>query len=409
MTKKSFILACFCALAFGLVACNKNPQPVELNDSVPTGSIALFMETNNGSSATKMAGDATVTALESNIGSLQVFVYYGANDPALGQVEGYKETDKFFTYTGSAVERTEVITTTVGTKRVYVVANAPRIYNANTETELKNSVIGLGSNTFVTDKGMVMVGASGYTSTDTGINVTASNVTVNPYSTQAGTASVTTIPIKLNRLAARIELQNVKVDFRGTDLEGKAITIKDIYLKNVPNAVHVTGQNADLLSIETNWSNRIRPDAGLAADIKALIFSSLNKSDVDVAGADTPINQFFYCYPNNVTTDVTSDTWAPRRTRLVLSTMIGDQPSFYPFSIAAPENFVPSGSTEPATNTNPSHITIVGNHKYVINRITITSMGKPNDDNDAILVSGKASINMSVQDWNGTTILNYDI
>ena len=51
----------------------------------------------------------------------------------------------------------------------------------------------------------------------------------------------------------------------------------------------------------------------------------------------------------------------------------------------------------------------MGNHKYVINRITITSMGKPNDDTDAVIVSGKAQISVSVQDWNGTTILNYDI
>ena len=407
--KKSFILTSIFAMALGLVACNKSVQPVAEAEPVPTGSIAIFVEPNNGSSATKMAGDATVTALESNIGSLQVFVFYGASNPALGQVEGNKETDKFYTYTGSADARSEIITTTTGAKRIYVVANAPRILNANTETDLKSRVIGLGANIFTTDKGMVMVGASGYTSTDAGIDVSATNVTVAPYSAQAGTASITTIPIKLNRLAARIELQNVKVDFRGTDLEGKEMTIKEIYLKNIPNSVHVTGQNADLLSTETNWSNRMTPDGSLAADIKALVYSNLNKSDINEAGVDNAINQFFYCYPNNVTTDVIADTWAPRRTRLVLSTLIGTQPSFYPFAIAAPENFVPSGSSDPASNTNPSHITIVGNHKYVINRITITSMGKPNDDTDAVIVSGKASINVSVQDWNGTTILNYDI
>lgn len=407
--KKSFILTSIFAMALGFVACNKSVQPIAEPESAPTGSIAIFVEPNNGSSATKMVGDATVTALESNIGSLQVFVFYGASNPALGQVEGNKETDKFYTYTGSAVERSEIITTTTGAKRIYVVANAPRILNANTETDLKSRVIGLGANVFATDKGMVMVGASGYTSTDAGIDVSATNVTVAPYSAQASAASVTTIPIKLNRLAARIELQNVKVDFRGTDLEGKEMTIKEIYLKNIPNSVHVTGQNADLLSTETNWSNRMTPDGSLAADIKALVYSNLNKSDINEAGVDNAINQFFYCYPNNVTTDVIADTWAPRRTRLVLSTLIGTQPSFYPFSIAAPENFVPSGSTDPASNTNPSHITIVGNHKYVINRITITSMGKPNDDTDAVIVSGKASINVSVQDWNGTTILNYDI
>lgn len=405
MKKNLFILSVL-ALGFGLVACNKTVQPDAEPEAVPTGSLTIFMEPNNGSSETKMAGN---TDLESNIGSLQVLVYYGSGaDAALGQVTGNKETDKYYTFDSDESSRTVQLTTTVGKKHVYVIANAPRIENANTESDLKTRVLSLGYNVFAAHKGMVMVGASGYTSTDAQINVSASDVEVTAYSAQAGTASITNIPIKLNRLAARIELQNVKVDFRNTDLAGKAFVVKSVYLKNVPNSVYVSGQNAALLSTEGNWSNRIRPDGALATDIKALVHSDLNQT-CTVVGTDTPLNQFFYCYPNPTTTDVTSDTWAPRRTRIVIAAEVDGTMSYYPFSIAAPENFVSSGSSDPATNTHPTHISIVGNHKYVINRITITSLGKPNDDNDGVLVSGKAQINVSVQDWNGTTILNYDI
>lgn len=417
MKKNHLPILCLTAAISLLFSCNKNPQPEVNAEPVPSGTMVISVMPNNGASDTKVTA---AEGPESNINSLQVFVFYGTANAALGQVEGNRETDKYFSYGDASASRAETITTTIGPKRIYAIANAPRIGSVSTEAELKAKTLSLGYNTVQSGalKGLVMVGASGYDSTDAQIDVNATNVEVTPYSAQAGNTSLTSVPIKLNRLAARIELQNVKVNFTDTELEGINFTLKETYLKNIPNLVYVTGQNSDLLNTETNWSNRIRPDGSLAADIKALVYSSLNTS-CNNAGTETAVNQYFYCYPNNVTTDVTADTWAPRRTRIVLhgelngSNSYGinysNKPSYYPFSIAAPENFVSSGSSTPASNTHPTHIAIVGNHKYVINCITITGEGKPDDTNDGVLVTGKAKINVSVQDWNGTTIMTYDI
>ena len=84
---------------------------------------------------------------------------------------------------------------------------------------------------------------------------------------------------------------------------------------------------------------------------------------------------------------------------------------YYPISIAAPENYIAAGEGETSTTpaSSATHSQIVGNHKYVINKVTITSLGKSDDTNDDIIVSGKAKVEVSVQDWNGTTVLNFEM
>lgn len=425
MKKNLLSLLCLTAATSLIFSCNKNPLPAMEEpgtearmQAAPGGAMVISVMPHNGSSNTKIA---KADGPESYINSLQVFVFYGESEASLGQVEGYRETDKYFTYSDSRSDRAETITTTVGAKRIYAIANAPRIGGVDTETTLKAKTLSLGYNVVegTSLKSLVMVGASGYESTDAEINVQAQNVRVSAYSAQTGDASVTTVPIKLNRLAARIELQNVKVNFTDTELEDISFTLKEVYLKNVPNTVYLTGQNASLLATEANWSNRISLDGSLASEIKSLIYSNFNDV-LNNSGGNSTINHYFYCYPNNTTNDRTDDIWGPRRTRIVIHGELSGsnshginfstpKPSYYPFSIAAPENFVTSDSTTPATNTHPTHISIVGNHKYVINSITITSEGKPDDTNDGVLISGRAKINVSVQDWNGTTVMNYEI
>ena len=89
---------------------------------------------------------------------------------------------------------------------------------------------------------------------------------------------------------------------------------------------------------------------------------------------------------------------------MISGAFVGEGPT-YPIIII----FDVQSKSTPATNTHPTHISIVGNHKYVINSITITSEGKPDDTNDGVLISGRAKINVSVQDWNGTSVMNYEI
>lgn len=417
-------LAALAAMVVGLTSCNKNPQPEVVEPMTDNGMVVISVSPENGA-PTKAEG-TVVSAYENAIGSLQVFVFYASDNATLGQVAGNKETDKYLTFSGNGNAQSATLTTTVGSKKVYAVANAPRLTNVTSEADLKSRVLHLGYNDLSNGKGMVMVGAYGYTSGDAEINVNSDAIEVTAY-TQGSDATITTIPISLHRLAARIELSNVKVDFRGTWLENTggtdniAFTIKEIYLKNVPNAVYTTGQNSSLLGTASYWTNKMTPEATPvdgSGDIKRLIYSNNNYS-CPVNGVNTTINEYFYSYPNTNTTDATSSTWSQRRTRLVVHAEVTGQNSlgasfndsnknqYYPIIIADPNNFVASGSSDPTTSA--THSKIVGNHKYVINSINITMLGKPNDNNDDPIVIGKATINVSVQDWNGNTVLNYDI
>lgn len=418
MKKTLFYVSIF-ALALGLAACNKNQQPEPQNIvKAEKGMLVVTVNPDNG--VTKADGNATTEASESVISSLQVFVFYGASNAALGQAENSLEADAYELYTGTESNRAMTITTTVGQKYIYAVANAPRLRNVTDIDDLKSRVMYLGNNyltltTVGTEqrRGLVMAGAHGYTSGDAAINVLGVKKEITAYN-QSNSSSVTTIPINLYRLAARIELDNIQVDLRNTDLEGKEFILREVYLKNVPNAVRVSGQNADLLGADaTNWTNRVTrevsPKDKSGLDVASLIYEQ-RPSDGTVcnnSGEETLIRSYFYSYPNPITEDATGDTWSQRRTRLVLHATIGGVDNYYPISIADPRNFVSTGSSTPTTSA--THSCIVGNHKYVINKITITSKGYPNDDHDEPLVTGKAQVEVSVQDWNGTTVCQYEI
>ena len=424
--KKHSVIFSVIALAAGLVACNKPVDSMELvngnvKQTVEQGMMVVSVTPDNGSS-TKAAA---VGATESVIRSLQVFVFYDTDNANLGQAAGALETDSYMTFNDDADTRTKLITTTVGAKRVYAVANAPRI-SASTEADLKGKIIYLGNNyltetTVGTEKrmGLVMSGAWGYTSGDAQINVVAptgsSAITIGAYSQGNPEATTTSVPIKLYRLEARIEIQKVKVDFSETDLKGKPFVIKSIYLKNVPNGARVDGQNAGLLS-ESGfgyWTNKITAEAepkdksGLS--VKSLVFDSNTYPSVGNSGAETAINRYFYTMPNPITADQTGDTFSQRRTRLVIHAEIDGVASYYPISLAKPEDHVTSDPSFTTPPTSATHSQIVGNHKYVINQITITSKGYPNDDHDEPIVTGRANVQVSVQDWNGTTVLTYGI
>ena len=409
-----------------IVACQKNVATPELQD----GEHGLVVVSVNPEYSTKADGAAVdAEKAESAIRSLQVFVFYGESNAALGQVAYAKETDRYETFTGTASSQNMTLTTTTGKKYVYALVNAPRLTNVTDVTDLKGRVLYLGNNylapTTVGSEsrlGLVMAGAYGYTSGDAQINVDGSIIEIGAY-TQGLDASITSVPINMYRLPARIELQNIKVDFRGTWLEGLNFTVKEIYLKNIPNGVNFTGQNSTLLSDSGYWTNKITREASpvdkSSLNVAPLVYElrASGGTACSVAGVDTPMSSFFYTYPNSNTVDQTADAWSQRRTRLVIHAVISGTNSlgadfgsgkdyYYPISIAKPEAFVADGSSTPASS--PTHTQIVGNHKYVVNRITITGLGKPNDDNDSVPESGRAKVEVSVQDWNGTTVLNYE-
>ena len=102
MKKNYLSIPCLMAATSLFFSCNKSPLPVVEEpepqaqmQAAPGGAMVISVIPDNGSSDTKIA---KADGPESYINSLQVFVFYGASDSALGQVEGKRETDKYFTY-----------------------------------------------------------------------------------------------------------------------------------------------------------------------------------------------------------------------------------------------------------------------------------------------------------------------
>ncbi|MBP3257972.1 MAG: hypothetical protein J6M23_08280 [Bacteroidales bacterium] len=424
-------LAALAAMVVGLTACNKNPQPEVVTEpenpaevvTPDPGLLVVSVNPENGIES-KVAG-ASATAAESAIKSLQVFVFYGETKTQLGQTENNLETDIYKTYDGTENHKTELITTTVGQKYIYALANAPRLRGITTVNSLKEQVMNLGYNS-IPSGGLVMAGAFDYSwneGANSGqINVLGKKKEITAY-TQNQPSTYTTVSINLYRLAARIELQSIEVDFTGTDLEGQSFTVEEIYLKNVPNGVRMDGQNSTLLSGDmTYWTNKISKEASpkdkAGLDVTGLVFESIAGEDKNIlaGGSGNPTKstktygRYFYSYPNPITTDVTGgtpSTFTQRRTRIVIHAKIGGVDSYYPVSIADPTNFIPADSSTPANSA--THSQIVGNHKYVISKMKITSKGLPDDTIDEPIVTGRAEVTVTVQDWNGNTVLNYDI
>jgi len=226
---------------------------------------------------------------------------------------------------------------------------------------------------------------------------TPGNVPVGAY-TAGNSATITPVAINLYRLAARISLDKVTVDFDGTSLQGSSFSIKDIYLKNVVNSLRFDGQAVDLLSDANYWTNRIAehaPNGGnyyldyAGNNIQNLIADKGISLDVTVTDGSSPLSvgKYWYVYPNPRTEDSDSGTWSPRRTRLVIHAVVnGTIDTYYAFDVP------------PAGVASETDKVILNNHTYDITNIKITMLGKDNDDNDDKTEVGKANIEVTVTD-----------
>lgn len=386
--KKHFF---FLVAALALVACNKNIAPVAETGEELKETGALVVAVSTESQNTKANSNAVE---ESKVNTLQVFVFEAAT--------GKLETDKYETNT-----KTITLSTLTGAKHVWAIANAPKINLAKDalESVLANTVSNLGENTIT---GLTMVGVSAPTSPGS-IPFTPGNVTVGAY-TVGNTETITSVPINLYRLGARISLDKVTVDFTGSALQGKSFSIKDIYLKNVVNALHFDGTPVDL-NVESFWTNRISdhaPNGGSyyldnaspKNDVSSLLCDKGLSLDVANTDGTAPLSvgKYWYVYPNPRTENSTSSTWSPRRTRLVIHALIGgDTHTYYQFDV--PPAGIPTETDK----------IILNNHTYDITNIKITMYGKDNDDDDEPTETGKASITVTVSDWAAHYSVTYEI
>ena len=380
--KLSF-LPLFLGTAF-LAACGK-PE-LSLTDDVPqtSGVIAVRIQTPFPESS-KAATDAIS---DSKINSIQLFVF---NDT------GQLETSRYeAAYDGSQVI---TITTKTGAKTVYAVLNSARL-NFTTlskfETEATLEYNDLSENT---PTSLLMVGKNS-------ISVNEFDKNKNP------SAAAQALTIRVKRLAAKVQLDQVTVNFDGTMLEGGELAIQDIYLVNVvgksPYGVQSIGTEADKAgtgipialpaaqrSNMTNWYNKGSFVSGApAVTFDQSLGEGFKCSGNYVKGTAKAMNRVFFAYPNIAEAYQTdANVTAPVHTALVIKGRLKsaaaidaaiDKDTYYTFDLPALE----------------------ANKVYQITNINLTMAGADNPGDR--VTTGQVDGNVTVDDWTGNINLTYD-
>lgn len=365
------------------VSCNKADRTLDTPPAAVSERGSIVVSISPDGTSTKAPSTSTD---EFRLGSVQVFVFNATS--------GKCETDKYVINPSSSI----TLSTLVGEKKVWAVANSPRLYVAS-ETALKESVSYLGDNSV---NALVMVGVAGAASPGVLPHV-AGTVAVSNY-VPGDNTTMTPVTIPIYRLCARVSLKQVTVNFKGTRLEGSTFVIRDVYMKDVVNAVHIDGSPVDLLSSDF-WTNRItdhEPNGGgIYVDAKGTSVSSLLcdkglmlQASATDGSAPIQVNRNWYVYPNSCTENSVSSTWSPRHSRIVIHAQVTnsrlgifDEDTYYAFSL--PTANVPSESAN----------VLLSNHTYDITNIAVSILGKPDDEDDTLSETGRADVTVSVQGW----------
>ena len=320
------------------VSCQKEESASSSVAGLPVQSDLVTL-TISAETATK-APTASISDAAKN--TLQVFVF---------TTDGALETDK-------RVEAgTLQIGSRTGEKHIWAVVNAPAI-TVTSESELRAAAVSLAS---CSATSVVMAGST----------------------TETITSTSDRIDISVDRLVAKVSLQNVSVNFTGNSLDGKTFIVKDLYLKNVAGSTNIAG-NAAMNAI--TWYNKLTRESGAPAVIED---TGLNTT-VNAGGATTgtaAVNRTWFTCPNSASDSAAGQesTWSPRRTRLVMHATVGGEDTYYTFDL-------------------PS---LARNHSYNITSITVTMKGKDNDNNDEKTSSGALNMDITVNPWTGEDDITY--
>ena len=349
--KKNLLWAAFTLLA--AASCQKNQTNEEPVWEGPSGQL----EVRISQPETKVA-DASMT--ENKIQTLQVFVFDKQSEKL--------ETDRYVSFTQGPY--TLSLTAHTGPKVLYAIVNAPRLKFA-TINSLKAGLSDLSEN----DVNKLVM--SGY-----------KNATVVEYSQSSG---ATECLIEVKKLVAAIHLVSVKADFANTSLEGSTFKLKEIYAKNVVGKAHYSGEALTDTERRTaaNWYNPLKLDSSPLTLTRDLC-------NLETATAQLSANRSLYVYPNATTADPENGTgFTARHTRLVLHAVIS------------------SGPNSPTSFTNKDYYytfdlpVLEANKKYEVS-VTITMLGKTDDNDDSKTTSGQAQPTITITEWEEHVDLNYD-
>lgn len=187
--------------------------------------------------------------------------------------------------------------------------------------------------------------------------------------------SGSTVSVEVRRFAAKVEIDEIVSAFTAAAHRAQEFKIKSIFLINVNGSCPYSQ-----VSAAGTWYNQLRYVSG---DCNALV-SDMFQTPVTVqtsSGSVTPYTtkHYFYCYSNPTTTDTHGGTFSPRRTRLVVETMLGGTTYYYPIDIVGNGN------------------TLDVNTSYTVTKLTVTGPGVDNPDDP--LNTGSVSFNVTIKNW----------
>lgn len=379
---KKPLFTVFVALAATLASCSKSsPSHEAASGPVPDASLTVNIGMEDKSTKAPAA-----LVEDYKINKVQVFVF---------DAENKLETSYFEQGLDKSTTHSVKIATFTGAKTVYVIVNHDRITkykpHVTTITNLEEELTDLSMNT---PSSLVMSGKN--------------TVTVGKYGNNGASGTpvqINEVKVYVKRLAAMVQLENLQVDFRGTDLEGATFTVLQLYLKNVVGKAVLgvngyTGSAASTvlpLAIDdatlTNYGYWYNKGTLQAATAPEVTFENLSET-CSVAGAQTSLAHNLFAYPNRTSEDPHAETFSKRHTRFVIKAHVKaatgfsdlDTDTFYVFDL--PE--------------------LVANNIYKITNIRLTMLGKDNDNKDDDIQAGKIQPVITVDPWNGTSSLTYD-
>ena len=373
------------AIGVILASCQQiTPSAWEQNpESASTETLLVNLVLPAGPSTKVLASEAKETA----VNSLQIFIFKAVSET--DHSKNVRETDKWDASGNTAL----TLSTYTGDKIIWALVNAPRQSFSN-EAELLAHHSMLEENSAT---GLVMTGSA------------TKKVVEN--NTHSSVGDITSVPITVSHLGARLSIQNVKVDFSNTSLEGCYLDIKEVYVLNAVNNVCLDGKSRtkEELKSSANWYNLEAWSESTPTTAHSLLGDRGNlKITLGPTTGEKELNRCFYVYPNASTSndDNTDATASARLTRIILHGYIrgeagrklGDnikhaEESYYCFDI-------------PKTSTNA---TLERNHSYDIQDITITMAGGPSDAPEDRPKFGKVKATITVSDWIEHTELKYEL
>ena len=193
--------------------------------------------------------------------------------------------------------------------------------------------------------------------------------------TKSVVAGENSVSIAVKRFASKVQIDKITPAFTAPAHRAMEFKITGIYLINVNGTCPYT-MVPTAASESTSWYNKRKYVSGDCNHLITDKFSTPVAMQTS-AGVVTPYStpHYLYCYPNPITTDVSTTTWSERVSRLVVETTLGGTTYYYSVNIPTPQC----------------------NTVYQITNMKITGLGT--DTPDAVVQKGSLSVSLTVTDW----------